>query len=457
MKLSWTEEEIEKLKYLASKGKTHKEISEVLERSKASVSSKMSYLKIRSNIWWNGDKDIMLKNLINEGKDIRSIADTLQVTVDAVYQRKGTLNIISEKHKHRYQVGETVNETLKIVKQTRSVKQNRKAYEVQSLVYPDAPTYTVLESSLNRGTGCGYSISNRIYEGNSLYSIEDVRPYLIDIEEAKTISPNSTKKIKVKCLNCHSTKSITPNNLLTYGVRCTMCATGISYPEKFFMSYLEVKGVTYEYQKNFESLPNKRFDFYLPRLNIVVETHGEQHYKNKSGSWDTTKTQKSDKIKEQYCIDNDIGYISIDCSKSDFKYIRNNIAEVEKLPSIEDREVTEITNDMSYRSVYPVTQIIREYRREVIPKDIGEMFGISDSIVRAILRKYNIVVRTAGQSKSRKVRNIKTNKVYESLKQASKLTNDNVSKIQAHCSGKRSNQNTLWEYVEEEEENGFIL
>ena len=38
--------------------------------------------------------------------------------------------------KYKYQVGEVVNGTLKVVSQTR--KNKRKAYEVQSLIYPDA-------------------------------------------------------------------------------------------------------------------------------------------------------------------------------------------------------------------------------------------------------------------------------------------------------------------------------
>ena len=46
--------------------------------------------------------------------------------------------------KYLYSIGETVNDTLLIINQTRYKKDNnRKAYVVQSLIYPEAETYMV--------------------------------------------------------------------------------------------------------------------------------------------------------------------------------------------------------------------------------------------------------------------------------------------------------------------------
>lgn len=351
------------------------------------------------------------------------------------------------KTEYRYQVGEVINESLEIVSQTRHGKQNRKAYEVQSLVYPDAPVYIVLESGLDRGQGCSYRTGKKIFEGNSLYSVNRIRPYLIDIEESKSIPPQSSKKIKVKCLNCQKIKYIRAGNLVNYGVSCTNCSRNISYPEKLFKAYLEIKNIKYEYQRVFKNLPNRRFDFYLPESNTVIETHGEQHYKNKSGSWDTTKTQESDKIKEQYCKDNNISYIVINCSKSNFNYIKDEINKTTMLPEIKKEDFKSILNIIEDINVYPTKKIIKKYKEGKSSYEVGKELGVSNDVVRRILRRHNIVVRTSGQSKSKKVKNLKTNKVYDSITRASKKTGESITKIHTHCVGKRSKQTTKWKYM----------
>src|SRR5699024_11548816 len=56
------------------------------------------------------------------------------------------------------------------------------------------------------------------------------------------------------------------------------------------------------------------FDFYIPKYNLCIEYHGEQHYKD-SGWFNSTEEfndlQKRDRIKKQYCIDNDIDFLEI--------------------------------------------------------------------------------------------------------------------------------------------------
>lgn len=66
------------------------------------------------------------------------------------------------------------------------------------------------------------------------------------------------------------------------------------------------------------------FDFYLPDYNICIEYNGEQHYKpiKYFGGEEKLKRQKeNDKIKENYCINNDIKLIII--PYTEFKNIRS--------------------------------------------------------------------------------------------------------------------------------------
>lgn len=58
-----------------------------------------------------------------------------------------------------------------------------------------------------------------------------------------------------------------------------------------------------------------RFDFYIPSKKLIIEYDGVQHYKNGTGIFDNVekfkKTKEHDKIKNQWCKDNNIKLIRI--------------------------------------------------------------------------------------------------------------------------------------------------
>jgi len=57
-----------------------------------------------------------------------------------------------------------------------------------------------------------------------------------------------------------------------------------------------------------------RCDFYLPEKNVVIEYNGEQHYKPNEfygGKKGFELTQKRDKIKKEYCLNNGIDFLEI--------------------------------------------------------------------------------------------------------------------------------------------------
>lgn len=148
---------------------------------------------------------------------------------------------------HIFEIGEIVNNDLQIIEKTRN-KDNNKSYIVMSLIYPEAPYYSISENSLKKGTGCAYKNRKKIYEGNSLYSIEWIRPYLIDVEQAKRIAPGSSSKIKLQCPTCKQEKYISPSIVLYYGFSCKYCSKNISYPEQFFIAYTNIKKLPFKHQ-----------------------------------------------------------------------------------------------------------------------------------------------------------------------------------------------------------------
>lgn len=323
--------------------------------------------------------------------------------------------------KYRYQVGEVVNETLKIVAQTTKGKRNDKAYEVQSITYPKAPIYITTEYDLKRGRRDGYIKGHRVFEGNSLWGLKHLRKSIIDINLAKRVTPNSNKKSNFKCPHCSYTKEMFIYNFTRKGISCPYCDKGTSYPELFMMAYLEVKGIKYEYQKVFKDLSIRRFDFYLPELNTVIETHGEQHYKkyNKNSSWSHSyeKTIKSDNEKRIYCSSNDITYLEIDCRESSFSYISNTI-NLSNLESIAKEEIKSILSIIERNKKYPIKEIINLYQEGYNSPYIASLYKLNSGTIRNILRRNNVNIRTQSKSMSKKTKCLTTNEVFESVTQA---------------------------------------
>ena len=107
---------------------------------------------------------------------------------------------------------------------------------------------------------------------------------------------------------------------------------GISIPEKFVMNIFKELGIKFITQLNkstFEWCKNYRYDFYIPSLNMIVETHGNQHYKGgfeNFGGRTLEQEQENDKLKKELALNNNIEkYIIIDCRYSLFDWLKKNV------------------------------------------------------------------------------------------------------------------------------------
>lgn len=104
------------------------------------------------------------------------------------------------------------------------------------------------------------------------------------------------------------------------GVNCPLC--NISKGEDEIEKFLIKNNIEYIREKIFDNCINSEtnkklpFDFYLPKINTIIEYHGEQHYK-KMGPYFENRAgglkgrQKRDKIKENFGKNNNINYIII--------------------------------------------------------------------------------------------------------------------------------------------------
>lgn len=167
-----------------------------------------------------------------------------------------------------------------------------------------------------KSCGCGFQ-SNHVGE---------VYPYYKVIEKT---DKRRTKHVIYKCLcNCGNYFEV-PSNLIgkTWSCGCLQ-----SKGEAKLKYIFQQNNIQYESQKQYDSCAcngNKlRFDFYLPKYNILLEYDGSLHfgYQESEQSWNNKEkfeeTQIRDNIKDEWCIQNKIHLIRI--AYTNFKIMDNN-------------------------------------------------------------------------------------------------------------------------------------
>ena len=92
------------------------------------------------------------------------------------------------------------------------------------------------------------------------------------------------------------------------------CGCTHSKNEENIIKLLTKNNISFEYQKRFDDLKIKEFDFYINN-NYIIEFDGQQHFFFTGYGWNTKdyyeRTHKSDLIKNKYCFDNNIPLIRI--------------------------------------------------------------------------------------------------------------------------------------------------
>lgn len=140
-------------------------------------------------------------------------------------------------------------------------------------------------------------------------------------DEYTILGQYQTARIKIKTRHntCGHVWDVVPDSLLR-GYGCPRCAS--SKGEKSIGGYLESNNIEFISEYKFEECKVKRplpFDFYLPGYNLLIEYDGEQHFEPKTfggisddkAKLNFKRTKKHDKIKNTYCIKNNIKLVRI--------------------------------------------------------------------------------------------------------------------------------------------------
>ena len=126
---------------------------------------------------------------------------------------------------------------------------------------------------------------------------------------------NLETSMKVYC-KIHGEFEVMPYTHSIGGNKCPICyPKNMSIGEHRIRDYFERKKLNYIFQKTFDDCRNiklLRFDFYLPKYNLIVEFDGYQHY-GEVQMFDASLAdiQRHDAIKNKYCEDNYINILRI--------------------------------------------------------------------------------------------------------------------------------------------------
>ena len=250
-----------------------------------------------------------------------------------------------------HQVGDIVETNIGKIRITEQIRKPhsekdshilRKAYNYKCLICGHEDY--IMECNLRAGKGCCVCASNHVSVGiNDLSTLApEVAPYLVDPNDLYRYMPCSNKSVKVCCPFCKTTREVVVSDLTCRGFSCLNCSSGISYPEKFMVSLLKQLGIEFEREvskKTFKWCGGFRYDFYLPAYDMIIETHGKQHYSHEMYNEPVTKVQLNDQAKKDLACENNIShYIVLNCSHSTVDWIKNSVlnSELDSFFSFDD-------------------------------------------------------------------------------------------------------------------------
>lgn len=143
----------------------------------------------------------------------------------------------------------------------------------------------------------------------------------------------SNHDLKVYCLDCHNITTRKANHYIEHRRRrgCSHCNPSISNGEKIVEEWLIDKGIKYISQYSVEELKDKgllKFDFAIVNedddVTMLIEYNGRQHYepvKAFGGEQEFIRQQRSDAMKKQYAIENNIKLLDISYKQKDVEDI----------------------------------------------------------------------------------------------------------------------------------------
>lgn len=230
------------------------------------------------------------------------------------------------------------------------------------------------------GKGCPYCSGRRAFKGETdLFSTSpEVAELLLNRQDGFKLKSNSEIKTDWKCYCGNIIHNRTPKQVTFYGLCCPSCSDGKSYPERIVGNLLiQNFSGKFETEKTFEWLPRRRYDFYLPSANTVIEVHGEQHYRE-APSFNKTldDIQQIDELKKELAIESGLNFIEVNAMRSDLSYLKKSVKNSGLLNLLDgDIDWKKIHSD----SIKPLQYVFLDlYKQGLSVKEVSKKMNICD-------------------------------------------------------------------------------
>jgi hypothetical protein len=359
---------------------------------------------------------------------------------------------------YKFNIGVIVN-NVKILKQIRmSNGKNKngairycKGYIVECCI--DKYIWEITEYNLTK-RGCPVCCNKIVIK--DVNDIATTHPHLTkyfkNIEDAYSNTVSVTNEVWFKCPDCGFEKLRKIDGIGRYGYFCPKCSDGISTPNKFMFGILESYDMNFipEYSPNWAKL--KRYDFYIPKYNILIEMQGKQHYEESPRGRSLKEEEKNDRLKKELALANGFkeeNYIVIDCRYSNLEDMKLNVIN-SNLKNIIN------FNNINWLEIYSYimkskVKIVCDYwdSKQYSLTSISKKLSISDTTVRTYLKlgttfgwceyngelEQNKNIKNMIETIKKKVRCIELDKCFNSIKDASIFLKIHPTSISRNCRG----------------------
>ena len=249
------------------------------------------------------------------------------------------------------------------------------------------------------GQRCPYCSSSEIKPYvNDAYSLlpYDVIKNVKDKEKLIGVAKNSKNEITVVCPDCGNEKTITISLLANHGASCSRCSDGFRYPNKFMSNLLDKLKIKYIAEYSPEWIKPKRYDFYIPSMNLIIEMDGGFHYKDNNMSGQTKEEIESiDYLKDKKAESHGLDVIRINCHYQDISnrlsIIKNNtIKELERVINLDNVDWEEIdisSIDSKMKQAWHLWNIHKERDKYFTTTDLSKLMKINRTSIKKYLAK----------------------------------------------------------------------
>lgn len=215
----------------------------------------------------------------------------------------------------------------------------------------------------------------------------------ISEEDAKRYKSRSGKKITITCPYCNKKRVMRIVDIYKHKSIGCPCGDGKSYPEKFIMNLLEQLGLDFEIEYKPSWIDGRRYDFYIPKLEYIIETHGRQHYDgsfNRIGGRNLEEERANDEFKKETALANGIKhYTELDCKESNMDYIKNSIlnSELSKLFDLSNIDWNKCAEFANKNIVKEVCDYWNNRKDGETTSDLGKVFKTDRGTIVNYLKK----------------------------------------------------------------------